>query len=140
MADPAGLSLDLYVAGEAAFGPVGIRVANAGVSSSHGFRAEDEAVWRQSWDMVTDVTVKGTATTLRAGVPAMAARGSGRVIVIASTFGRQGNGSHPAYIASKPATMGMIKALAIEVGKSGVTVNGIVPTAMQTGFGGPQAR
>jgi len=123
---------------EGAFGPLGIVVANAGVNTNAGFLTEDEAAWEQHWQVLTDVNVKGTAATLRATVPAMAERGMGRAILIASTFGRQGNGSNPAYIASKWATMGMMKALAIEVGKRGVTVNAISPTAVETGFGGPR--
>lgn len=89
-------------------------VANAGVNLNAGFLEEDGARWSNAWDTLTDVNVKGTAATLRATVPAMAARGTGRAILIASTFGRQGNTSNPAYIASKWATMGMMKALAIE--------------------------
>ncbi len=123
---------------ESALGPVGIVVANAGVNTMAGFLVEDDAAYHQHWDVLTDVNVKGTAATLRATVPAMAERGTGRAILIASTFGRQGNGANPAYIASKWATIGMMKALAIEVGKSGVTVNAISPTAVETGFGGPR--
>ncbi len=125
---------------EAALGPVGIVVANAGVNTNAGFLTEDEAAWEQHWEVLTDVNVKGTAATLRATVPAMAERGAGRVILISSTFGRQGNASNPAYIASKWATMGMMKSLAIEVGKSGITVNAVSPTAVQTGFGGPRTQ
>ncbi|GGH42107.1 NADP-dependent 3-hydroxy acid dehydrogenase YdfG [Cribrihabitans marinus] len=125
---------------DAALGPIGIVVANAGVNLNAGFLIEKPDTWSTAWETVTDVNIKGTAATLRATVPAMTARGSGRVIIVGSTFGRQGNASNPAYIASKWATQGMMKALAIEVGKQGVTVNTVNPTAVQTGFGGPRTQ
>lgn len=121
---------------QAELGPIDILVANAGVNTNAGFLSDDEAAWRTHWDMITDVNVKGTANTIRAAMPGMVERQSGRVIIISSTFGRQGNGTNPAYIASKWAVIGLAKAAAIEAGKSGVTVNTIAPTAVRTGLGG----
>jgi short-subunit dehydrogenase len=72
-------------------------------------------------------------------MPGMMARRSGRIVVTASTFSRQGNDINPAYVASKWAVVGLVKSAAIEAGRSGVTVNAIAPTAVRTGLGGPQA-
>jgi NAD(P)-dependent dehydrogenase (short-subunit alcohol dehydrogenase family) len=68
----------------------------------------------------------------------MIERKSGRIVATSSTFGRQGNGSNPIYVASKWAIVGLVKAAALEAGKFGVTVNAVAPTAVRTGLGGPQ--
>lgn len=120
-------------------GPIDIAIANAGISSNGGFLAEEDALWQSHWAINTDVNVYGTANTLRAVLPLMAERRSGRVILVSSTFGRQGNASNPAYVASKWAVIGMAKSAAIEVGNFGVTVNAIAPTAVRTGLGGPRS-
>ena len=122
----------------ATLGPIDVAVANAGVNSNVSFVDDDQTAWDHHWTIVTDVNVRGAANTLRLVLPEMTARGRGRVIVIASTFGRQGNGSNPAYVTSKWAVVGMAKAAAIDVGRSGVTVNAIAPTAVRTGLGGPR--
>ena len=121
-------------------GPIEIAIANAGVNSNAGFLAEDDVVWQSHWEINTDVNVYGTANTLRAVLPAMAERRSGRMILVSSTFGRQGNASNPAYVAAKWAIIGMAKSAAIEVGDFGVTVNAIAPTAVRTGLGGPRSQ
>ncbi|HZF43419.1 MAG TPA: SDR family NAD(P)-dependent oxidoreductase [Sphingomonadaceae bacterium] len=123
---------------ERELGPLYAVVANAGVNSNTKFADDDEAAFRRSWDIVTDVNVKGTAHTLRAALPGMIRRREGRAIVTASTFGRQGSDINPAYAASKWAAIGLIKSAAIEAGPSGVTVNGFAPTATRTGLGGSQ--
>ncbi len=119
-------------------GPVDIAVANAGINSNVGFLSEDDQAWQNHWGLNTDINVQGTANTLRAVLPAMAERRDGRIIIISSTFGRQGNSTNPAYVASKWALIGMTKSVAIEVGEFGVTVNAIAPTAVRTGLGGPR--
>ena len=83
---------------EQQLGPIDIAIANAGINSNVGFMSEDEAAWQSSWQTITDVNVMGTANTLRAVLPGMTNRQSGRVIITSSTFGRQGNGLNPAYV------------------------------------------
>ena len=123
---------------EEQLGPIDIAIANAGINSNVGFMSEDETAWQNSWQTITDVNVMGTANTLRAVLPGMTSRQSGRVVITSSTFGRQGNGLNPAYVTSKWGMIGLTKAAAIEAGPSGVTVNAIAPTAVRTGLGGPQ--
>jgi NAD(P)-dependent dehydrogenase (short-subunit alcohol dehydrogenase family) len=124
---------------EAVLGGLTVLAANAGVNSNVTFAGTEEADFRNPWDVVTDVNVKGTAYTLRAVMPGMMERGAGRIVVTTSTFGRQGTAANPAYVASKWALTGLVKAAAIEAGRSGVTVNGLAPTATRTGLGGPQS-
>ncbi len=123
---------------ESGLGPIDILVANAGVNTMANMMVEDQAAWDLHWEFLTEVNTLGTARTLRAALPGMVERGQGSVIVTASTFSRQGNAGNPGYVASKWGTAGLIKSVAIDVGKSGVTVNGVAPTAVRTGLGGPQ--
>ena len=123
---------------EQQLGEIDILVANAGVNSNVGFTADDETAWRNHWDIVTDVNVRGTANTLRAVTPSMVERQTGNIVITSSTFGRQGNGMNPAYVTSKWGLVGLTKAAAIELGEFGITVNAIAPTAVRTGLGGPQ--
>lgn len=125
---------------EETLGPITILIANAGINSNVGFLADDESAWQNSWQTITDVNVMGVANTLRSALPGMSERQQGRVIITSSTFGRQGNGLNPAYVTSKWAVIGLMKAAAIEAGPSGITVNAIAPTAVRTGLGGPQTQ
>ena len=119
-------------------GAIDIVVANAGINSNVGFTASDETAWKNHWDLVTDVNVIGVANTLRAVTPSMVERNTGNVVIVSSTFGRQGNGTNPAYVASKWSVIGLTKAAAIELSEFGITVNAIAPTAVRTGLGGSQ--
>jgi NAD(P)-dependent dehydrogenase (short-subunit alcohol dehydrogenase family) len=57
----------------------------------------------------------------------MVMRGFGRIVAVASTAGLKGYGYVSAYCASKHATVGLVRALAVETAKTGVTVNAVCP-------------
>lgn len=120
------------------WGAIDILVANAGINSNVEFLSDDEAAWINHWDTIIEVNVKGTANTLRAVLPGMAERNRGRVVITASTFGRQGNDVNPAYVTSKWGLVGMTKSVAMSAGSHNITVNAVAPTAVRTGLGGPQ--
>jgi NAD(P)-dependent dehydrogenase (short-subunit alcohol dehydrogenase family) len=62
----------------------------------------------------------------------MVPRGKGTIIPVASNFGQVGVAGMAAYCASKAAVIGMVKAVAVEVGKHGVTINALCPGATKT--------
>ena len=68
-------------------------------------------------------------------LPAMLDRGWGRVVVITSVWGREAGGA-PAYNAAKAAEISMVKSLAREVAKQGVTVNAVAPGSILWEGGG----
>ena len=129
---------DGLAAASGSVSPLGIVVANAGIAGNQPFLDTPDAEWTDAWNLITDVNVKGTANTIRAAGPTLVANGGGAIIVTSSTFGRQGNATNPAYIASKWALIGLTKAAALEFGPTGVTVNAVAPTAVRTGLSGPQ--
>lgn len=93
---------------------------------------------------VLDVNVVAAAVLARALAPGMARRGGGRIVNIASdTFDRPPAPGMAAYIASKGALIGLTRALALELGPVGITVNAISPGLTRTAgaqAGQPPAR
>jgi NAD(P)-dependent dehydrogenase (short-subunit alcohol dehydrogenase family) len=104
-------------------GDIDVLVNNAGVADSAPFtRMTDEL-----WDQMLAVNLTGTYLCMRAVLPAMFARGRGRVINIASTAGRTGYRYTAAYCAAKHGVVGLTRAVALEAAPMGVTVNAICP-------------
>jgi NAD(P)-dependent dehydrogenase (short-subunit alcohol dehydrogenase family) len=104
-------------------GPIALLVNNAGGVASAAFEKTSAEAWRQTLDL----NLMGTVHCTRAVLPAMKAAGWGRIVNVASTAGLVGYRYVSAYVAAKHAVVGLTKALALEVAKSGVTVNAVCP-------------
>jgi len=107
---------------------VDILVNNAGTIR----RAPAAETTTADWQHVIDVNLNSTWAVTRPVGAAMAARGDGKIITIASLLSFQGGINVPAYTASKHAVAGLTKALANEWGASGVQVNAIAPGYIST--------
>ena len=110
------------------FGKLDIAIANAAIQI-YGPLAE---MADENWSNVIDVNLNGTANTLRAVIPHMISRKSGRIVIIASGQGRHGFKNGSAYSASKWGVIGLMKSAALELGKDGVTVNCVEPGLVDT--------
>ena len=84
------------------------------------------------WHDVMDTNVSGAFYVIRALAPGMVARQSGSILTISSMWGRVGASCEVAYSASKAALIGLTRALAKELGPSGVRVNCIAPGVIDT--------
>ncbi len=104
-------------------GPVDLMIANAGSAVSAPFMKSGPDVFRQ----MLDVNLLGVANTAQAVLGTMTERGFGRIIAVASTAGLKGYPYVSAYCAAKHAVIGLVRALALETAKTGVTVNAVCP-------------
>ena len=111
-----------------AAGEVDVLVNNAGIS---GFYMLD-AMSDDEWDRLIGVNLSGVFYCTRAVLPQMLRRKSGAIVNISSMWGICGASCETAYSASKAGVIGLTKALAKEVGPSGIRVNCIAPGAVDT--------
>lgn len=109
------------------FGGVHILVNNAGFPRDKYLVKMSE----DDWTLVMDVMLKGAFLASRSVMPHFIAQGWGRVINISSRA-HFGNPTQANYSAAKAGLIGMAKALAIEEGRYGVTVNCVAPGFMET--------
>ena len=117
-----------------AAGPIDVLVNNAGVHKARRFLDYSFEEFRE----IMETNVYGVLHVTQFLLPAMIARGRGRVINLASTAGKWGSRNQSAYNASKHAVVGLTRCLALEMAPHNVLVNAICPwivdTDMATGF------
>jgi NAD(P)-dependent dehydrogenase (short-subunit alcohol dehydrogenase family) len=109
-------------------GPIDVLVNNAGAAESASLERTTDAMWDRNMEL--DATAPFRVT--RALVPAMVEAGWGRVINIASNAGVSGYGYTAAYCAAKHAMVGMTRALAVDLARTGVTINAVCPGWVET--------
>ena len=103
-------------------------ICNAGVSWT-GLLQDMTAA---EWDDLFSVHVRGAFLATRAFLPGMISRKSGSILYVSSMWGQTGASCEAAYSACKAALIGLGKAMAKEVGPSGVRVNCLCPGVIQT--------
>jgi len=113
----------------AELGPPDVLVNNAGIVNNI---APIATMAPDAWQHELQVNLSGMFHTVRAAVPAMAERGWGRVINLASIAALTPGLGQPAYAASKAGVVGFTKAVAQEFGPAGVTANAILPGLIAT--------
>jgi NAD(P)-dependent dehydrogenase (short-subunit alcohol dehydrogenase family) len=110
-------------------GQVDILVCNAGIQGPAGPLA---AVVDADWQQVMDINLRSAVELTRHLLPAMAARGGGSVVLMASIAGLRGNRSIGLYGLSKAALAQLARNLAVEWGPQGIRVNAISPGLIRT--------
>ena len=127
VADPASVEA-MAAAAEKRFGHIDALVNNAGIAQQKLFTDLTAA----DWDRMLSVNAGGVFHTCRCVLPGMLRRHSGRIVNISSIWGISGASCEVHYSASKAAVIGFTRALAQEVGPSGVTVNCVAPGVIDT--------
>lgn len=111
-----------------AFGRVDVLINNAAVSSQELFTEIQEEDWRRMFA----VNVEGVYHCIQTVLPDMIRRREGKIVNISSMWGQVGASCEVCYSATKAAVIGMTKALAKEVGLSGIQVNCVAPGVIAT--------
>lgn len=110
------------------FGSVDVLVNNAGVAQQKLFTD----ITKEDYDLIFDVNMRGTFNCCQSALKYMINQKSGSIVNISSMWGISGGSCEVHYSASKSAVIGLTKALAKEVGLSGVRVNCIAPGMIDT--------
>jgi NAD(P)-dependent dehydrogenase (short-subunit alcohol dehydrogenase family) len=104
-------------------GPVSYLVNNAAVQ----YRGTVGELETRRWDLVLRVNLFGAFLMTRAFLPAMAARGFGRVVSVSSVDASAPEPAQPAYIASKGGLEALMRSIAIDHARDGITANSVSP-------------
>ena len=114
---------------EAALGPVTQAVNSAGIAGPNTV-IEDYPI--AAWNEIVMVNLTGSFQLLRALLPGMKARNYGRIVLIASVAGKEGNPNASAYSASKAGVMALTKSAGKECAKHDISINCVTPAAAKT--------
>lgn len=113
---------------EADLGPIDVVVANAGITRDAPFHKMTPEQWHQ----VIDTNLTGVFNTIHPIWPGMRERKFGRIIVISSINGQKGQFAQVNYAATKAGDLGIVKSLAQEGARAGITANAICPGYIAT--------
>ncbi|WP_374468773.1 SDR family NAD(P)-dependent oxidoreductase [Phenylobacterium sp.] len=130
VADPQAIETVVQAA-VARFGGLDILVNNAGISA---FAAVDSPTYDQVWDRAFAVLLTAHQRLVRSALPHLRASKHPRIVNIASTEALGATARDSPYAAAKAGVTGLTRALAVELGKEGITVNCICPGPILTGM------
>lgn len=114
------------------FGRIDALVNNAGIAGQ-GLLTDISSA---EWDRMLAVNVSGVFHCAKAALPGMVAAKAGKIINVSSIWGMTGASCEVPYSTAKAAVIGFTKALAKEVGPSGITVNCVAPGVIDTDMNG----
>ncbi len=109
-------------------GPIDVVVANAGITRDAPFHK----MTPQQWHEVIDTNLTGVFNTVHPVWPGMRERKFGRIIVISSINGQKGQFAQVNYAATKAGDLGIVKSLAQEGARAGITANAVCPGYIAT--------
>lgn len=112
------------------YGRIDIMVNSAGIVGPTATRLEDYSL--ADFQKVVEVNLTGSFLMTKAVIPYMKMRSYGRILLISSIGGKEGNPGMAGYAASKSGVMGLVKGIGKEYAENGITVNGLAPAVIAT--------
>ena len=122
-------------AAAATLGGLDVVVNNAGIVRLAAI--DSGPAYEDAWSESLAVMATAHQRIVRAALPALLASDAPRIVNVASTEGLGATGGNSAYVAAKHAVVGLTRALAVELGPRGVTVNCVCPGPINTGLTAP---
>jgi 3-oxoacyl-[acyl-carrier protein] reductase len=111
-------------------GPCSIMVNSAGIVGPTNTKIIDYPL--EQFDRVYSVNLRGSFVMTKAVLPSMLKRGYGRILLIASIAGKEGNPGMVGYSATKAGVIGLVKSVGKEFAETGITINGLAPAVVMT--------
>lgn len=118
---------------EGALGPLDAVVCNAGVALPQQLLTDTTA---DQWRRLMSVDLDGMFYTLRAAIPGLVRQKRGAIVTVSSMWGITGGSCETPYSAAKAGVIGLTRALAKELGPSGIRVNCVAPGVIDTAMNG----
>lgn len=115
---------------EEKFGRLDVMVNSAGIVGPTKINFSDVAL--ADFEKVNAVNLTGSFLTAKAAVKIMEKNDYGRILLIASIAGKEGNAGMTCYSTSKAGVIGLVKAAGKEYAESGITINGLAPAVIRT--------
>jgi (+)-trans-carveol dehydrogenase len=119
---------DAVEKGVSEFGRLDVVSANAGVFG--GGRLED--LEEQTWRDLIDINLTGVWLTAKVAIPHLRAAGGGSIVITSSSAGLMASENIGHYVSAKHGLVGLMRVLALELGKDSVRVNTVHPTSVNT--------
>jgi NAD(P)-dependent dehydrogenase (short-subunit alcohol dehydrogenase family) len=113
---------------EEEWGPVEVLVSNAGSGAAAPLAETTDELWART----IELNLTAPFRLIRRAVPAMVEGGWGRIVVVASVVAKRGEAQVSAYSAAKHGALGLVRAAAAELARTGVTVNAVCPGYVDT--------
>ena len=112
------------------FGQLDIMVNCAGIVGPTNTKITDFSV--DDFDKVIAINLRGTFLTVKYAIPHMLKNNYGRILLLSSIGGKDGNPGMVGYASSKSGVMGLVKGIGKEYAQTGITVNGLAPAVIAT--------
>lgn len=114
------------------YGKIDVMVNSAGIVKSTNTKITDYST--EVFDEVYAVNLRGTFLMTKYALKVMESKNYGRVLLIASIAGKEGNPGMVGYSATKAGVIGLVKGVGKEFAQTGITINGIAPAVIETPF------